>query len=99
MLNSFNFDVVKTFLIPIIIYLLLMIVAFVKEKCFSFDIFIYEFLRWIPLFLGIFSAFVVPGIWESGVQTSLKICLYIAFAFLSIVILLFWHYSEIDKNN
>lgn len=103
MLDSSDKSVLLTFLPPIVIYLLILIIPFIreniKEKTVSFDMFIYEFLRWSPLFLFLFVGFVFPNMWESGIQTTLKICLYIAFVFMSIIILLFWHYSRIDKND
>jgi hypothetical protein len=103
MLDSSDKNILLTFLPPIGMYLLFFIAPIIQEKIkgniVSFDEFIYEFLRWSPLFLFLFFGFVVPNIWESGIQTTLKICLYIAFAFMSIIILLFWHYSRIDKND
>lgn len=96
-------NVILTFIAPIAIYLFIMIASVIQEKIkgnsVSFDEFIEEFLKWSPLFLVLFLGFVAPNMWESGIQTSLKICLYISFGFMSIIIFLFWHYSRIDKND
>ena len=103
MLDSSDKSVLLTFLPPIIIYLLILIIPTIqgkiKGKTVSLDMFVCEFLRWSPLFLLLFLGFVIPNMWESGIQISLKICLSIAFGFMSIIILLFWHYSKIDKND
>jgi hypothetical protein len=103
MLDSSDKSILLTFLPPILIYLLIMIVPIIQEKIkgntISFDEFIEGFLKLSPLFLVLFLGFVFPNMWESGIQISLKICLSIAFAFMSIMILLFWHYSRIDKND
>lgn len=103
MLDSSDKSILLTFLPPIAIYLFMMIVPIIQEKIkgntISFDEFICGFLKLSPIFLLLFVAFVFPNMWESEIQTSLKICLSIAFAFMSIMIFLFWHYSRIDKND
>ena len=103
MLDSSDKSILLTFLPPIAMYLLLFIVAIIKEVIkgngVSSDEIIHGFLRCSPIFLLLFFGFVGPNMWESGIQTSLKICLYVSFGFMSMIILLFWHHSRIDKND
>lgn len=94
MLESIDWEVYLTFLLPIILYSLMIVVAIRKEK---YDCsFIHEFLRGIPIFLSFFLIFVFLYVKESILPTSLKICMFITYVFLSVIILLFWHYSKID---
>lgn len=97
-LSQTDKEIITTFILPILIYLFWVIFALVKEKCFSFELFLDEALGGIPIFLSLFFVFIVPNIWESGLQLSLKICLYVSYTFLSIVILLLWKENRTDNK-